>query len=88
MVIHIPKRPTRVRRSMPLATVELTRQEVQILLNLVRARALELDRMLQNLEEQEGMDLQRHNLLKQMRPQSEAFQDLVMKLEGADASLR
>lgn len=71
-----------------LATVELTRQEVQIVLNLVRNRALEVERMVQNLEEQEGMDLQRHNLLKQMRPQVETLQDLVLKLEGAEREAR
>lgn len=73
---------------MALARVELTRQEIHMLLALVQARALELDRMVQNLEEQEGMDLQRHNLLKQMRPQVQAFQDLSMKLEGASKELR
>lgn len=73
---------------MSLATVQLTRQEASILLQLVQARSAELDRMLQNLEEQEGMDLQRHNLLKQMRPQSESLRDLLMKLEGAEKEAR
>ena len=73
---------------MPLATLQLTRQEINVLLNLVQGRSAELDRMVQNLEEQEGMDLQRHNLLKQMRPQSELLRDLVMKLEGAEKDAR
>ena len=66
-----------------LAQVELTPQELNVLLQMVQARALEMDRMVQNLEEGEGMDLQRHNLLKTLRPQVEALQDLSLKLEGA-----
>lgn len=72
---------------MPLATVELSRNEISVLLALVHARAAEMARMVQNLEEQEGMDAQRHNLLKGIRPQMEALQDLVLKLEGADREI-
>lgn len=72
---------------MALATVELSRQEISMLLAMVHARAAEMERMVQNLEEQEGMDAPRHNLLKGIRPQVEALQDLVLKLEGADREL-
>jgi len=65
------------------ATVELDRQEAAALLALVRARAAEVELMVQNLEEGEGMDLQRHNALKTLKPQLEAFDDLTLKLEGA-----
>lgn len=68
--------------------MELTREELQLVLALVKARSSEHERMVQNLEEQEGMDLPRHRLLKEMRPQGEALSDLVMKLEGAAARLR
>ena len=71
-----------------LAQVELTPQELNVLVQLVQARALEFDRMIQNLEEGEGMDLQRHNLLKTMRPQQETLQDLLLKLEGAQRETR
>ena len=65
---------------MGLVSVELSAGEVRVLAALVEARAAEFERMMQNMEEQEGMDLQRHNLLKQMRPQLEVLQDLVVKL--------
>ena len=68
---------------MPTTAVEVDPQEAMLLLTLVKTRAAELDRMIQNLEEGEGMDLQRHNALKTMRPQAEALSDLVLKLEGA-----
>lgn len=71
------------RGAMSLVTVQLTYAEVVSLLALVRGRQAEVDRMVQNLEEGEGMDLQRHNALKTMRPQQAALEDLVLKLEGA-----
>ena len=72
---------------MPLATVELDPQEAAVLLHLVRSRHLEVERMVQNMEEGEGMDLQRHNALKTMRPQAELLEGLVLKLEGATREL-
>lgn len=66
-----------------LATLELTHPEALLLLSLVQARMLETARMVQNLEEGEGMDLQRHNALRTLRPQVEAMEDLVLKLEGS-----
>lgn len=68
---------------MTLTTLELTLEEARTLLSLARTRHGEIGRMMQNLEEGEGMDLQRHNALKMMRPQEEALRDLVLKLEGA-----
>lgn len=68
---------------MTLASVELTPAEIRTLLALVQARHADLGRMVQGLEEGEGMDLQRHNALKTLRPQVEALEDLVLKLEGA-----
>jgi hypothetical protein len=70
-----------------LATVELSLSEAITLLGLVQGRMLEVERMVQNLEEGEGMDLQRHNALRTLRPQAEALQDLVLKLEGAAKEL-
>lgn len=72
---------------MPLASVELDAQEALVLLHLVRSRHLEVERMVQNMEEGEGMDLQRHNALKTMRPQAELLEGLVLKLEGAAKEL-
>ena len=66
-----------------LATVEVSHAEALTLLALVQGRLLEVERMVQNLEEGEGMDLQRHNALRTLRPQADALQDLVLKLEGA-----
>jgi hypothetical protein len=71
-----------------LATVELDRQEILTLLQLVRAKAAEVERMQSGLEEAEGMDLQRHNALKSLRPQVELLSDLTLKLEGAASELR
>lgn len=65
-----------------LGTLELTLEEARVLVALTRARHGELDRMMQSMEEGEGMDLQRHNALKTMRPQLEALSDLLLKLEG------
>ncbi|HEX2022907.1 MAG TPA: hypothetical protein VHH36_09330 [Candidatus Thermoplasmatota archaeon] len=73
---------------MHLQSVELTREETSLLLALVRARHADLDRAAQNLEEGEGMDLQRHNALKTLRPQLEGLEDLILKLEGAAAGFR
>jgi hypothetical protein len=70
-----------------VATIELDRQEVLALLALVRARAAEVERMVQNMEEAEGMDLQRHNALKLARPQLETLELLILKLEGAGREL-
>ncbi len=72
---------------MPHATVQLDRLEAATLLALVKTRAAEVERMVQNLEEGEGMDLQRHNALKTMRPQLEMLEILAMKLEGASREL-
>lgn len=64
-------------------TLEVTHAEAVTLLSLVRGRLAELERMAQNLEEGEGMDLPRHNALKTLRPQLEGLGDLALKLEGA-----
>ena len=74
-------------QSMPLVNVELDAQEAMTLLHLVRTRQMEVDRMVQNMEEGEGMDLQRHNALKTMRPQQELLDLLALKLEGATREL-
>lgn len=66
-----------------LAAVELSHSEALTLLGLVQGRLLETERIVQNLEEGEGMDLPRHNALRTLRPQLEALNDLVLKLEGA-----
>lgn len=72
---------------MPLTTVELDPQETMQLLHLVRTRLMDVDRMIQGMEEAEGMDLQRHNAIKTMRPQAELLEGLVLKLEGAAREL-
>lgn len=66
-----------------MVNVELTADEVNVVLSLVRARHAEVQRMIQNMEEGEGMDSVRHNALRTMRPQAEALEDLLLKLEGA-----
>ena len=58
-----------------------------VLLHLVRARQMEVDRMIEQMGEGEGMDLPRHNALKTMRPQAELLEMLVLKLEGATKEL-
>lgn len=68
---------------MPLAQVELDAQEALALLQLVRTRQTDLERIVQNLEEGEGMDLQRHNALKSTRPQIELLEVLALKLTSA-----
>lgn len=73
---------------MPLATVELDAQELLALLQLVRGRHAEVERMIQGMEEGEGMDLQRHNAIRTMRPQLELLEGLVLKIEGAGKGLR
>ncbi|GEM_PF-6413811 len=72
---------------MATVAVEVDRQEAGVLLALVRARLAEVERMVQNLEEAEGMDLQRHNAIKTARPQLDLLEILVMKLEGAGREL-
>lgn len=72
---------------MPLALVELDVQETMTLLHLARARLMEIERMIDGLEEADGMDLPRHNAIKTMRPQAELVETLVLKLEGAAKEL-
>ena len=72
---------------MRLAKVELDAQEAMALLQLVRTRLTDLERIVQNLEEGEGMDLQRHNSLKTVRPQLELLEMLSLKLQGAATEL-
>ena len=68
---------------MTLAQIELDAQEAMALLQLVRTRVADLERIVQNLEEGEGMDLQRHNALKSTRPQIEMLEVLALKLTSA-----
>lgn len=72
---------------MSLAKVELDAAEAMALLQLVRSRQADLERIVQNLEEGEGMDLQRHNALKSVRPQIEMLDILAIKLAGATKEL-
>lgn len=72
---------------MPLANVELDAMEAMTLLQLVRTRLADMERIVQNLEEGEGMDLQRHNALRSMRPQIELLDILAIKLAGAAKEL-
>ena len=68
---------------MALAKLEIDAQEAMALLQLVRTRVTDLERIVQNIEEGEGMDLQRHNALKSTRPQIEMLEVLSLKLTGA-----
>lgn len=70
-----------------LAAVELSRTEANTLLMLVRARLAEMEQMIRNMEEGEGMDAGRYNALRTLRPQVEALEDIVLKLEGAAREL-
>lgn len=72
---------------MTLATVELDATEALTLLQLVRTRLVDLERIVQNIEEGEGMDLQRHNALKSVRPQIDLLEVLALKLTGAAKEL-
>lgn len=72
---------------MTLAKVELDAAEALALLQLVRTRQADLERIVQNLEEGEGMDAQRHNALKGLRPQIELLDVLAIKLAGAAKEL-
>lgn len=72
---------------MRLAKVELSQLEAMTLLQLVRARHLEMERMIQNMEEGEGMDAGRYNAIRTLRPQVEMLEDLVLKLEGVSKEL-
>lgn len=72
---------------MATTTVDLDRQETYALLALVRTRLAEVERMVQGMEEAEGMDLQRHNAIKAARPQIDLLETLAMKLEGAGREL-
>lgn len=70
------------------ALVELDAHEAMVLLQIVRGRFAEVERILDGLEEGEGMDLSRHQAIKTLRPQAELLGGIVMKLEGAARELR
>jgi hypothetical protein len=72
---------------MVLVTIQLDSQETMALLQLARARLMEIERMIDGLEEAEGMDLPRHNAIKTMRPQADLVETIVLKLEGAAKDL-
>lgn len=82
------KRPARVRVCMTLARIELNLPETRTLLALARTRHADLARMVQGLEEGEGMDLQRHNALKTLNKQQDELETILLKLEGALHELR
>jgi len=67
---------------MAMIQMDVTRDELALLHRLTQHHQGELERMMQGLEEGEGMDLQRHEALKRLRPQVETATDLVMKLDG------
>lgn len=71
-----------------LASVELSRDEIDAVLPIVRARLAELERALQNLEETEGLDAQKWQQRRAVLPVIERTQDVVVKLEAALAELR
>lgn len=73
---------------MPNVHVELTREEIELALTAVRARLVELERALQNVEEGEGMDSTKFNARRMLEPQIEAHTDLVLKLEGGAKEAR
>lgn len=66
-----------------LVKVELDPQELVTILGLVKARHLDVERMVQGMSEGEGEDLQRRQALRSIEPQLELLSDLTMKLEGA-----
>ncbi|HLE96655.1 MAG TPA: hypothetical protein VI997_04725 [Candidatus Thermoplasmatota archaeon] len=68
---------------MSFLSVELTRDEVLELLRLAKARHFEVERMLLNLEETEGLDATKWQARRTLVAQSELAQDLVLKLEAA-----
>lgn len=71
-----------------LATVELALPEATILLTIVSSRMMEMERMIQNLEEAEGMDAERWRALRQLKAEREHYETLTVKLEAAARELR
>ncbi|HVL49426.1 MAG TPA: hypothetical protein VM889_12770 [Candidatus Thermoplasmatota archaeon] len=72
----------------PLATVEIDLKEAHLLLGFASSRAAEVDRMIRNLEEAEGMDADRWRMLRHLKAEREAFETLVVKLEAAAREIR
>lgn len=68
---------------MEFVALELTRPELQELHRLVKARHVEIERMLRNVEETEGLDATKHRLRKELTAQVDVVQDLVVKVEAA-----
>ncbi|MHB8604520.1 MAG: hypothetical protein ACYDCK_04625 [Thermoplasmatota archaeon] len=67
----------------PLVAVELTRAEIDWMREQAMSQLAEFDRVLVNLEEEEGESAVKWNLARTVKPQAETLRDLVAKLEGA-----
>lgn len=50
---------------------------------MVKARHAELERMLRNVEETEGLDATKHRLRKELTTQVETVEDILVKVEAA-----
>ncbi len=70
-----------------LTDVELTIEEVRALLSLVRHRRTDLTQNLRRLDEADASDASKSQALRAMGPEQELFDDLAMKLEGAEREL-
>lgn len=66
-----------------MAVLEVTPAEAQELARLVRARHMELERMLRNVEETEGLDATKYRVRKELTAAVETIQDLLVKVEDA-----
>ena len=67
---------------MPFVSVEFTPEELRELQRLVKGRLFEVERMLQNVEETEGLDATKYRLRKELGAQVDLAQDLLVKVEA------
>lgn len=68
---------------MSFVQVEFSPAELRELQRLVKARHVEIERMLRNVEETEGLDATKHRLRKELSAQIDLVQDVLVKVEAA-----
>lgn len=68
---------------MSFVQVEFSPAELRELQRLVKARHMEIERMLRNVEETEGLDATKHRLRKELSAQVDLVQDVLVKVEAA-----
>lgn len=75
------KRGTRLVPRVPV--IDVTPADVQLLVRLARAHHGELERMLRNVEESEGLDATKWQVRRKLTAEIEAAEDVLVKLEAA-----